>query len=747
MDDPMGSNGHGYPPDPTLFSAQYGNPRDPFPTNHSTPYGIDPELVGAAGPGAEMNALAAAATDQLYEMERGEAMRRAEFEMRHRQMISGAASGMNRGSQGGSGGPSPSTTPGAYGNFNQNDRGLSLPQQIAAAYQAGLSASTGGAPPGNFVGSNAFYPISAAQPSTNLHPAVGPGTLADPSYLLPPTCHHDECQKSYRKRLKMAKQTRACPNCLTLTNPLNAFGLPSGGPGGGSGSNNSSQSNTPQSRSLAGSHEDLHGLGGGNAGGAGGNPASNLGGMVYQQQVIQQHLQRLAANQAQQKQNQQKLLAQLKNQASANTFAHSNGGSSSAPSSFKRPSGSYMPYPNQSVQPHNNSNSSNNNSSRQSVGPRAHGFHSNPVSAAASPASDSSEDDFDDPARPVGQGFDFTPMTSPVLGSMKNMSLFPPNGGHHPHQNFELPPSHTSGHSHRHGPRAAHLHLGGFTAPTSLSGTPSHSRGPSRAGSPEHHHEGHVAGSGKHGGHTSHMARDAKYKSHPYGHSHHSTPNPPNLVGSHGHPRASVSARASPPPRLARTHSSSHVSAQGGHSSWNQGHQGSKHSVEEILNTPAVASDRILPPPTSSFASHFNSISQSAPTSSHNSPSQSRAASPGINAADSGSNNLPAGVQTLPGSSSDMRNLSRGVRAAFGMTPIHDRSPTTAEAHPFSPPRRPRYVAGWTSPDEQEKSQNRLPPLGHSQGQGALPSLSRAGSRATTPAGNEGGAMEVDARS
>jgi len=760
-----GGTGMNYPTDPSLFGAHYSmGHRDSYPggqhnnsnnNGHSINFagGLDPEITGT-GQGNEMNALAAAATDQLYELERGEAMRRAEFEMRHRQMMSGAASGMGGGSgmistrsstgkhghgqQPGSGNASgngsPSGTPGPYSGMS-NERGGSLPQQIAAAYQAGLAASstTGGSQSASAygAGANLVYPVSAAQPANHLHAAVPAGTLADPTYLPPPTCHHDECQKSYRKRLKLAKQTQACPNCLTLSNPVGNFpqmpnSAPLGPGGAGSGSNHSSTSNTPQTRSLAGSHEDLHGLTGGVIGNAGGNPASGpLGGMMHQQQVIQQHLQRLAQNQAQQRQNQQKLLAQLKNSSSSHAFTQpAPGGSASAPSSFKRPSGSYMM--NQQMPPQQVSRQPGGGSHRQ-----GHTFHSNPTSAAASPASASSDEDFDDPSRPVGQGFDFTPLTSPVLGSMKSMSLFPPSsGGHHSQM---LDHASLGSHSHRHGPHAPHLHLGGFTAPTSLSGTPSHSRGPSRANSPEHHHEGHLAGSGKHGGHTSHMARDAKYKVHPYGHGHHHTnPNPASSSGHNSHSRGSASNRASPPPRLARTHSSSQVSSQA--SGWNQQQQqqsaGSKNSVEDILNTPAVNADRILPPPNSSFASHF--ASKSVPASSHNSPSQSRAASPGTATA----------PPTASGQGTDMRNLSRGVHAAFGMTRIHDRSPTTAEARPFSPPRQPRYVPGWTSPDEHDKSQNRLPPLGQAQGQGALPSMSRSG----TPTPGESGAMDVDAR-
>lgn len=551
-------------------------------------------------------------------------MRRAEFEMRHRQMMSGHGGGqpsrqsfMKQQPPPPPPPPAPASPVLAPPSAYPNERIGPMSQQVAAAYQAGLAAASGGqsGPPSLSNSPNVIYPISAAQPATNLHPAVPAGTLADPTYLLPPKCHHEDCHKSYRKRLKVAKQTQACPNCLSLTNPMgHSFSASSSR--GGPDEHPSSAENTPQTRSLAGSQEDLHSLGSNSVGG--GHGSGMMGGMVQQQQMIQQHLQRLAASQTQQKHSQQKLLAQLRNQPPGSAHPQFSplqqpqvgSGSSSAPSSFKRPSGSYMgayptpqsapaPHPSSSSRSYHHGNSARTSHRQSKVVPSA------PASAVASPASESSLEDFDDPARPLGgQGFDFTPLTSPVLGSMKSMSLFP-HGQAPPGPHYNDHP-----HSYRHGPHAPHLHAGGgFTAPVSLSGTPLNSRGPSRAGSPEHHREGHVvAGTGKHGGLTSHMARDAKYKTHPYGHGHHSIP-PGSASSTHAHSRSSAAASrnggASPPPRLPRAHSTSQVSAQG-HPGWHTaptaggsgsaGMAGGKSSVEDILNKAPMTVERTLPP-------------------------------------------------------------------------------------------------------------------------------------------------------
>lgn len=249
--------------------------------------------LGVPGNSAGMNdisALAAAASDQLYELERHEAFRRAEYELRHRQ-IAGARK---------SNGNSPAGTPvnnglgGTYGFSNERERwGLS-----------GIPTPGGG---------SVVYPVSPAQPATAHHPAVPAGTLADPTYLVPPSCCHEECHKSYRKRLKVAKQTQACPNCLVSSNGLSAHshggvgGSGAGGGGGGSESHHSSSSNTPKDRSTKNSSEDLTKLGGG--GGAAGNSFALQQNLQQQLARLQQqhhlalqkaHAQQQAAQQAQQ---------------------------------------------------------------------------------------------------------------------------------------------------------------------------------------------------------------------------------------------------------------------------------------------------------------------------------------------------------------------------------------------------------------------------------------------------------------
>ena len=196
----------------------------------------------------DISALAAAASDQLYELERHEAFRRAEYELRHRQIAGSRANQSND--------HSPAETPnmGAFGFSNERDRLLH-----------GIPAQGGG---------QIVYPVSAAQPATSGHPAVPAGTLADPTYLVPPSCCHEECHKSYRKRLKAARQTQACPVCLTSANGSRPNGTHGTGHGGAGG--DSSDGSTPKDRSHIGSTDDLTKLGGnstqnGNSGVNGGN--------------------------------------------------------------------------------------------------------------------------------------------------------------------------------------------------------------------------------------------------------------------------------------------------------------------------------------------------------------------------------------------------------------------------------------------------------------------------------------------
>lgn len=714
----------------------------------------DSGAAGGGGGGGEMSALAAAASDQLHELERREALRRAEFDMRHRQM---ARNSGTRGSGSGSNPGSGSNTPERFGLSNASiaaagrRSGTSTPTGLAAAAAGVVSQSSTNASAhrGQGPAGNAFYPVSAAQPASDLHPAVPPGTLADPTYLLPPTCHHEACHKSYRKRLKLARQTQACPHCLTLSIP----------PTAAANSGGSSSSTTPQSRSLAGSHEDLHGLGQG--------AAAAMAASQQQQQAIQQHLQRLAANQAQQRHNQQKLLAQMKSQANAHAFAAVSV-ATSGPSPSGTPSAAFR----RSV-----GSESNTQGGLRPPGPGGFppGHRSNPPSRHVSPASESSDDFDDHPHVPSRPPFDVTPLTSPVLGSMKSMSLSRQQHDRDREAAY-LAHQHHLAHGHHHGRPERHAHFSGsVTAPGSILGTPIHSRGPSRAGSPDHDHlrsEGHLAGSGKHGGHTSHYARDAKNRAHPYGSSHGL---PTGIAGVAGgmlantHSKSSSNIAASnagggrmSPPRFHRTLSGNHLvglndtasssssssgtirhgpaTTTGPRQDWRTSLTASmgRKSVEEILNQSARGSGagrlghsgRILPPPSSSGygPSHAQQAttaaafltSRSAPTSAHTSPANSRPGSPDREHA----NGAGGG-----GDPSNMSALSRSVRAAFGMTPIHrggggDRFMSESSG-PISPPRQARYVPGLVSPP------TRLPPLGDGSGQGntgSLPSLSRQSS-------------------
>ena len=305
----------------------------------------------------DISALAAAASDQLYELERHEAFRRAEFDLRRRQLAESRSK---------SNGESPAGTPGGFGTYgfsNERDRW----------------ALHGTPAPG---GGQIVYPISSAQLATANHPAVPAGTLADPTYLVPPACCHEDCHKSYRKRLKVAKQTQACPNCLATTHGRESLGQPGvGGPGqgpggGGSGgdSHHSSSSNTPKERSNMNSTEDLTRLGGGGSAGGGGN-SYNL-----HQHNLHHQLSRLQ---------QQHHLALQQSHVKGHRRSLGAHGSSSL----------LRPRPLDLIP--------------------TRGFSSAHASAIASPASSDSSDEEQMPQT----GFEFTPATSPVLKGMRQMSI------------------------------------------------------------------------------------------------------------------------------------------------------------------------------------------------------------------------------------------------------------------------------------------------------------------------------------
>ncbi|TYJ58416.1 hypothetical protein B9479_000962 [Cryptococcus floricola] len=583
------------------------------------------QMSGPSGGISDISALAAAASDQLIEIERHEAFRRAEWELRHRQIAGARKSNGNSpvgtpGSGSGGGGGAP------YGFSNERER-------------MSMSAAPSGAN-----GNSLVYPVSAPQAATGTLPAVPAGSLSDPTYLVPPSCCHEECHKSYRKRLKLAKQTAACPNCLTFAHPSNMFGGPGlggaghgAGGGGGDGSHHSSNSNTPRDgRSNHNSAEDLTKF------------ASGQQGNHYSMNQPQPNLsQELASLQYQHMQALQR--ARLGPYGTpASSASHSRSHSHSASPA--------MPIPN---------NGSNNHLRPYTIDLHSHrgGLASAHQSAAPSPSSsDDSDDEHMGELMPHAP-FEFTPATSPVLSGMRQMSLWQQGKA--------------------------------LTAPPSRATSPVHSlsRNPSRPGSPE----GHSANSGKHG-HTSHSARDAKNRSHPYTHHYSTTPNSPYL------PQAMKSRMS--PPKLNRSLSAANQSGGGG------------KSVQDILNAPSIPPppiDRMLPPPNAnsggngytSSAPSVNYSYSSQPTSAHQSPSTSRASSP------------------VHGQSTNHQNhIAHGVRAAFGMTPIMQQREASKQAGgSFSPP-------------------HKLAPLGLAGDGTRLPSMSRGSSPVHFGVGGVG--MELD---
>lgn len=617
---------------------------------------------GTNSPGMnDISALAAAASDQLYELERHEAFRRAEFEMRHRQIASARKSNGN----------SPSATPGLntgnpYGNGSGSGNGNGHANGNGNGPAGGMSSerdrfSLHGIPTAE--GGRMVFPVSSAQPSSGNQPAVPAGTLADPTYLVPPTCCHEECHKSYRKRLKYAKQTQACPNCLTPTHHHgggtgghghggNAGNGGGGGGGGGGGSgHHSSGSNTPKDRSKGNSSDDLTKLGGGGGGvgmggGAGGGGGGGLGSAYNLHQASlhsqlaklqQQHLAALQQARSRRQSGQMQHAQQLQHaqhQIRSNPHSSHNLAGSLGSNSHGSLSHSLQPH---HQHPHSHPHSA---------------IHSAAVSANPSPVSSDSEDDDEPMPHPNFEMHDGHPVTH----SLKQMSLF-----HH------------------------------RTAPTSTVTSPIHSRNPSRAGSPiDGGHGGHSANSGKHG-HGSHTARDAKIRSHPYGLSsstgggaHYSVPNSP---------RAHAAKHRLSPPDIARS-----LSGGGG--------LPRQQTVEDILNSSAIPpppshSDRMLPPPNSSNSFNSTAPSMSYSLSANTSPNTSRASSPTVSSHPHG--------QGHGGGHGHHLNLAHSVRKAFGMTPISaSSSPSNSYSGRHSA--GPGGGGGGMSPPTQQK----LAPMGMS---------------------------------
>lgn len=345
----------------------------------------------------EMSALAAAASDQLFELERTESVRRAEYEMRHRQII-----GQTRGAGGGS--PAGGLLGG--GNFGY-----------------GEDRDRWGAGNGGMGGGSDFH-----APGQAVHHAVGAGHLSDLSYLTPPNCHHSECHKSYRKRLRAAQRAGAVGggNLGALTNNHSA---------------SSSASNLASNNFLGGSNVNLS---------AALNSFGNNGGQLTPQQT--QQLQQLQAAQfnAQQQQRQ----------------------------GFRGHRGS-MAY---------------------GLGPNGQD-----LSVGPSPASSVSSDELEDQAMlSMGSGnqpninpnanlnnssdFNFA-STSPDLGSMRNMSIFPPLGN-------------TALNMNAYAASLQNMSVNS-TTPSGVN-SPSASRITSRSGSPVHFDEGHGVGNKLHHQHQKH---------------------------------------------------------------------------------------------------------------------------------------------------------------------------------------------------------------------------------------------------
>lgn len=144
-------------------------------------------------PANEMSALAAAAADQLYELEREEALRRAEFELRHRQLKDGISSQPTSTSSS----PNASFNPYAsqYGYFNPPAQRFTMPYTLQN-------------PTKQF---NSFQdPIKCHRPDLN-QPAI---SLNDDI-----NCDHDDCRQMNQQSKRMKSDKLMSNNKLYQPQP------------------------------------------------------------------------------------------------------------------------------------------------------------------------------------------------------------------------------------------------------------------------------------------------------------------------------------------------------------------------------------------------------------------------------------------------------------------------------------------------------------------------------------------------
>ncbi|KAJ1310001.1 hypothetical protein OPQ81_006757 [Rhizoctonia solani] len=192
------------PPSPGYAHPASSSSHMVMPHSAFLPQGV-PGVPGHPqfGQSTDLSALSAIAADELYELERNEAIRRHEFEIRHREML------LNRG-RSKSAGTSPVQTPymSAIGG-----NGMSVPHigQALGAPAIGVGAQPGYfSMPGTAL---AMTPsVNNAQMgygfSNERGGSIGLGMRTMPTTYgfdvgctsAPPTCNHEECTRSYREQ-------------------------------------------------------------------------------------------------------------------------------------------------------------------------------------------------------------------------------------------------------------------------------------------------------------------------------------------------------------------------------------------------------------------------------------------------------------------------------------------------------------------------------------------------------------------
>ncbi|KAG8966398.1 hypothetical protein FRC03_012033 [Tulasnella sp. 419] len=273
----------GLPPNPSSHHT-WSPTQDTFHHGNSIPSGLPPNHPHhVAGVNNTMTALSAVAADELYELERAETVRRAEYELRRREVMSTAAAGSSSEFIGGSSISGGSSSSSLMMGLGMNTMGGSNnaygSNSLMTAFPRSKSKSSAPSPGwDNVPGSNGYF-TAPSNSGFNSASVTGYG-LTGPSerdhysnfdssclqhqnshnsnpfnfpHPVPPSCHHDECQRSFQTALKTAAAAAAglVGNNSSLSDGL---GYPATNTGSSSHYPVNNAYQTPQSRHSASTH-------------------------------------------------------------------------------------------------------------------------------------------------------------------------------------------------------------------------------------------------------------------------------------------------------------------------------------------------------------------------------------------------------------------------------------------------------------------------------------------------------------